>query len=92
MEDPQHARVRDREERKYEQALAKAEAYEEMMRKTIAAALKDPENKKSLARDGIRANQAQGGVNRLMKKSVVGAYDKDEEIITGREPRPWERS
>lgn len=94
MEDPQHTRVRDREERKHDKALARAEAYEETMRKTIAAVLRDPANKKSLARDGIRANQDERGMDRLMRKSQFGAYEKcndEEEIITGREPRPWER-
>ena len=80
-----------REERRREQAIAKMESYKKNMTETIAAALKDPTSRKNIARDAMRANKDNGGIDRLIKKSGEGAYDNDGEIITGREERPWER-
>jgi hypothetical protein len=89
--DPRDSMTMRREERKWETDKARAEAFQKTMEKTIAAALKDPASRKNIARDAMRANQDHGGIDRLIKKSGEGAYDDDGEIITGREPKPWDR-
>jgi hypothetical protein len=78
-----------REERKLERAKAKAEAYEKNMTDTIAAFLKDERNKKSIAQDAIHATKDSSRREEMTK--YTEGYRNDDEIITGREPRPWER-
>ena len=88
--DPRAERVIRREERKFEKDRAKLEAYEQNMKDTIAAFLKDVNNKNTLGKDLRRAAKEPSRRDE-MKRYSDGSYDDDKEIITGLEARPWER-
>jgi hypothetical protein len=81
--------VIQREERRLERAKAKAEAYEKNMTDTIAAFLKDERNKKNIAQDAMHATKDSGRQDEMKRYS--DGFRNDDEVITGREPRPWER-
>jgi len=72
-----------REEKRLERNKAKAKAAEVNMTETIAAILKDPRNKKTLARDAMDSTNDQGRRAKIFDKAGAGAYDDDHEIITG---------
>ncbi len=98
MEDRQHEMVINREERKFEKAKAKAEAYEETMKKTIAAILRDERTSKNVARDAMKATKDPNRREIMSGKAGSGGYFDnkvdgigEEDVITGREDRPWER-
>lgn len=79
-----------REEAKLERAKAKAEAYENNMRETIASLLKQENVKRALAKDAMAATRDPGRRDAIYDKAGAGTYDDDLEVITGDEPRPWE--
>jgi hypothetical protein len=79
-----------REEAKLERAKAKLEAYEKTMTDTIASLLKQERNKKALARDAMEATRNPGRRDEMLDKADGGIYNDDGEIVTGKEPRPWE--
>ncbi len=80
-----------REERKLERAKAKLKSYEQNMKDTIAAFLKDERNKKNIAQDAMSATKDSSRRDE-MRKYADGTYDADrEDRPTGREDRPWER-
>tara|TARA_R110000751_G_scaffold93078_1_gene181853 strand:- start:529 stop:825 length:297 start_codon:yes stop_codon:yes gene_type:complete len=83
----------DREERKFERQKAKASSLEANMREQIAAFMADENTKKSIAKDAMAATK---DPNRkaTMDNTAQGRFgsgDDFDEIITGREDRPWER-
>ena len=79
-----------RESRKLDRDRAKAESLEQNMQKTIASLLKDVSVKKTLAADAMAATKDTRRRDALFDKAQAGAYHDDLEVITGREPRPWE--
>ena len=97
-EDRQHEMVIQREERKLERARAKADAYEETMTKTIAAYLKDANNRRNVAKDAMLATKDPSRREALFDKAGHGGFFDnkpdgigEDDVITGREDRPWER-
>ena len=86
----QHDSVLAREERKFEKAKAKAEAYRENMTETLAGFLKQENNRKALAKDAMQATKDDSRRTKLIKKAGAGIYDDSQEVITGNEDRPWE--
>lgn len=81
-----------REERKLERAKAKLEALAENMTKTIAAQLKQEAVKKALAKEAMDATKHPERRERILDIAGSGIYDSDREVVTGREPRPWEEN
>ena len=79
-----------REEAKLERLKARAKALEENMEETIAGLMKKDHVKRALYRDAMAASEDPGRRNRLFDKAGNGIYTDDGEVITGREPRPWE--
>lgn len=79
-----------REERRLERDKAKLKSYEQNMTDTIAAFLKDERNKKNIAQDAMHATKDSSRRDEMNK--YVEGFRRDDEKITGREPRPWERS
>ncbi len=97
-EDRQHERVIDREEKKFERAKAKAEAYEQTMVKTIAAYLKDVNTRKNVAQDAMQATKEPSRREAMLDKAGAGGFFDnlpdgigEEDVITGYEDRSWER-
>jgi len=81
-----------REEAKLERSKARAEALEKNMEETIAGFLKRESTKKALAREAMAATNSTGKRDDIFDKAGDGTYSNDREVITGDEPRPWERS
>lgn len=86
----QHDRVIAREDRKFEKAKAKAEAYKENMTETLAGLLRQENNRKALARDAMAATKDESRLKAIHKKAGEGIYDDSQEVITGNEARLWE--
>lgn len=80
----------EKETRKFENAKAKAEALEESATKTMAAMLKQEAVKKTLAKDALAATKDRSRRDEIFKIAAEGAYNQDQDVVTGEEPRPWE--
>jgi hypothetical protein len=81
-----------REERKLEKLKESVKASGEEVAEKIAALLKDENQKKALARDAMEATRDRSRRDELLGIAQQGAYQRDRDgVITGREPRPWER-
>lgn len=89
--DPQSERVIRREEEKLERKKAKVEALKENLKKTLNALIKDKEVQRAVGGDIIRATSNSNPHNEKFKKAQQGIY-MDDELVTGHEPRVWERN
>jgi hypothetical protein len=80
----------EKETRKFERAKEKAEALEDSATKTMAALLKQQSVKRILAKDAHDATKDRGRRAEIFKIAAEGAYNQDQDVVTGDEPRPWE--
>lgn len=83
----------DREERKLDRQKAKASSLEANMREQIAAFMSNETTKKSIAKDAMSATKDPSRKATMDNTSQgrFGSGDGIDEIITGKEDRPWER-
>lgn len=86
----QNSALIDKETRKLERSRAKAEALEESATKTMASLLKQEAVKKTLAKDAMAATKDRSRREEIFDIASGGAYSKDQDVVTGDEPRPWE--
>ena len=90
-EDYQGRVVIDREYAKLERSRAKAKALENNMKETISNYLKQDSVKKAIAKDAMGATRDPSRANTIFEKASGGTFSNDEDLVTGHEPRLWER-
>ena len=83
--------VINRESRKLDRAKARAQSLEENMQDTLAALLKKQGIKRALAKDAMDATNHPERRDKILDEAGGGIFKADHEVITGNEPRPWER-
>lgn len=88
--DAKNQALMNRWERKLERERARAAASERNFKKTFADMLKDPNNKKTIARQAKEVIEGGESNNPLFRQAVEGITVNDGEVITGLEPRPWD--
>jgi hypothetical protein len=90
QEDSRGRMMIERESAKLERSRARAQALEENMSKTISAHMKQVHVKKAIAQEAMDATENPGRRDEIFAKAGNGTYDNDRDVVTGREPRPWE--
>lgn len=86
-----HDAVVAREREKHHRKIAKAEAAEQNMVRTIAGLLKQDNVKRALAPDVIAASKDESRLQEIHKQARGGTHCGEDETITGIDmSRPWE--